>query len=173
MLLGEAVSIQRLDVPDLLVIDQHHHQNQPRTSLAKFGLLAGRPDRIQNTSSSEPETASLINPQDPSIKDEITFECLITFDPRRDKNLIVKWHHDDRIEPIYQWIPELNKRSIAPQYRAHIEPMVAATNLSSKGRDSAAGQMQLLEAGFKLVKPSKELGGKSVDSLWPHSACRI
>lgn len=77
----------------------------------------------------------------------------------------MKWHHDDRIEPIYQWIPELNKRFIAPQYRAYIAP-IGSTNQqhdllgANSNQNATSNQIQLLEAGFKLVRPSKELGGE-------------
>ena len=128
----------------------------------------------------EPEAASLIT-RDPTggggadqvapnqQVQQITFECLVSYDKRRDKNLIVKWHHDERNEPIYQWIPELNKRSIAPQYRPYIVPIVGASsnnsNSSTSGSELLAQNktrpvLSLLEAGFKLYRPTKELGGK-------------
>lgn len=111
-----------------------------------------------NSSSGSGSNQDLSPSQTDQSSSQITFECLISYDKRKDKNLIVKWHHDDRFEPIYQWIPGLNKRSIAPQYRAYIAPIVGA-NLDQANQSSAN---QLLEAGFKLIKPSKELGGKFI-----------
>lgn len=206
---AEAVTIQRLNVPDILVIDQQQPQHLQSQLFMGSKYPAGNNAAVQVdkaqvvANSNQPETASLVNPQElngSNTKDEITFECLISFDKRRDKNLIVKWHHDDRIEPMYQWIPELNKRSIAPQYRAHIIPILSSAsllqtptidprqaglgssngaiqltsgsgsgsgggNFSAQAQDSMSSsqdrnQIQILEAGFKLVKPSKELGGK-------------
>lgn len=178
----DAVSVQRLSVPDLVVIDQlnqhqqyqqqhnqHHHQQ-----LAKSTDQTHRTQNINLNSNSQPEAASLINIQDLSANEQqsqITFECLISFDKRKDKHLVVKWHHDEQPEPIYQWIPELNKRQIAPQYQAYIAPIVAQqplaldsqllAGLNQNGTTIAnLNQTQLLEAGFRLVRPSKELGGK-------------
>lgn len=173
---AEAVYIQKLNVPDLLVIDQQHKQTQ-QTPLVP-SRLSGHIDKSSSLGSGQPEISSLYN-QAESSKEEIVFECLISFDRRKDKNLIVKWHHDDRIEPIYQWIPELHKRSITPQYRSNIIPIISVANPqpysdtrqylnqttsdnssnSSQTYDSSS-YIQTLEAGFKLVKPSKELGGE-------------
>lgn len=130
----------------------------------------------------QPEAASLINTPDLNSANStdshyVTFECLISFDKRKDKNLVVKWHHDDRIEPIYQWIPELNKHSIAPRYSPYIAPIIsqqpsslmgstdlqhanAGTGQSTTSPSFNSNQIQLLEAGFRMVRPSKELGGK-------------
>lgn len=167
------VSIQRLNVPDLVVIDQlnqpHLLHQQSRPSEQNKATQS-----INQNLNNQPEAASLINGQDlnhtnDSQQSQITFECLISFDRRKDKNLIVKWHHDDRIEPIYQWIPELNKRSIAPQYRAFIAPIVSGQQAllsdspPANGSNGSGGPNQAiasLEAGFRLVRPSKELGGK-------------
>lgn len=175
-----AVSVQKLNVPDLVVIDQLNQQQQGRSY-----DQVHKTQNINIHTNNQPEAASLINTQDLNSNDQqqsqITFECLISFDKRKDKNLIIKWHHDDRVEPIYQWIPELNKRSIAPQYRAYIAPIVTAASQqqSQQAIDSQStlsglnqnvsstnfnlNQTQLLEAGFKLVRPSKELGGKFED----------
>lgn len=190
-------------MPDLLVIDQQN-QPQPNAGRRAYGSNQNAPTPVHtgiiskdhhqpssNYHHLQPETASLINlqPVHPA-PDEITFECIIGFDRRKDKNLIVKWHHEDRQEPIYQWIPELNKRSIAANYRPHIVPIVSSTNSNSNlnnnnnnnennNRQSAThlseiqptpntnnlmngatNDSQVIEAGFKLVNPSKELGGK-------------
>lgn len=215
---AEAVSVQRLNVPDLLVIDplnqaafqhypnsnsspnqnqhQHQHQHQGRSSdhlhtqqtTGPSSASSGSSSSSQLNSNNQPEAASLINMSTTSGQSatdlsgaggreplqQFTFECIISFDKRKDKNLIVKWHHDERNEPIYQWIPELNKRSIAPQYRPFIAPIVSgqiesqqltsptqtlAQNVSTP-LNTNQSQIQLLEAGFRLVKPTKELGGK-------------
>lgn len=178
-LLANAVNVQKLSVPDLVVIDQ---QNQPQLSPnTNHNRLYGSDSANQRTSAStgnQPEAQSLINAnQDLATNDlqsQITFQCLVSYDKRKDKNLIIKWHHDDRAETIYQWIPELNKRSIAPQYRAYIAPIVAAPmdwqigaglNLSSPASSSLTNQTQLLEAGFRLIRPSKELGGELIPPL--------
>lgn len=174
-----AVSVQKLNVPDLVVIDQLNQQQQGR-SLDHLH----KTQNINLPTNNQPEAASLINTQDLNSNDQqqsqIKFECLISFDRRKDKNLIIKWHHDDRVEPIYQWIPELNKRSIAPQYRAYIAPIVTTPQQHQQQQSQQvidsqsmllglnqnvtpnlnSNQTQLLEAGFKLVRPSKELGGK-------------
>ena len=156
-MLVDAVSVQKLNVPDLVVIDQlnlvqQQHQQQARSSDAH------KPPLVSGGGPEQPEAASLINSQDQ--QQQFTFECLVGFDKKRDKNLIVKWHHDERNEPIYQWIPELNKRSIAPQYRAFIVPIVGSTTGVPSGPDAGNNTNQVLEASFKLVRPSKELGGK-------------
>lgn len=213
--LVEAVSIQRLNVPDLLVLDQQQNQlgagqlqappngntnrlliptNQQTNLPITSNLFDARSNNSSTTAthlrqqqliaSKLPETASLsINP----TPEEITFECLISFDRRKDKNLIVKWYHEDRPEPIYQWIPELSKRSIASHYRAHIVPVVSSSGLIAIGNNNDGHhlmnrnqqhsdgtnqthethqqqqQLQLIEAGFRLVKPTKELGGECVN----------
>lgn len=118
-----------------------------------------------NLQSGLPEAASLINePQLPAQRQQpTTFECLVSFDRKRDRNLVVKWHHDERQEPIYQWIPELNKRSIAPQYRAFIAPVLSQFQLRQEERSESGANstLSLVEAGFRLVRPTKELGGWS------------
>lgn len=176
--LAEAVNVHKLSVPDLVVIDQ---QNQPHFQPAVVQSKLYSPDQTNyrggfNTSlNNQPEAQSLINSnQDLTSSDlqsQITFQCLISYDKRKDRNLIIKWHHDDRAETIYQWIPELHKRSIAPQYRAYIVPIVSTPvdwqisngfNLSSPGVSSPTNQTQLLEAGFRLIRPSKELGGELI-----------
>lgn len=219
-MLAQAVSVQKLSVPDLVVIDQFNQQQNNRllsldgrlNSFSPIGQqqqqTAFQKDYQQNSQTNQPEAASLINNSSLSYQQQldllngsgselqqqqqqqnITFECLISFDKKKDKNLIVKWHHDDRSEPIYQWIPELNKRSIAPQYRAYIVPtvnnnnhglfhnnhqlasasinaadatsgIVNITNLAEQQLASNNNNIQLLEAGFKLIRPSKELGGE-------------
>ena len=172
-------------MPDLVVIDQFNqaHQSQVKSGLdpvnsrmnaaTAVSAQATANGRITNLEpNGQPEAASLINNPEAALQpQQITFECLVSFDRRKDKNLIVKWHHDDRAEPIYQWIPELNKRSIAPQYRAFIAPIVSASsNQTQQSYDNTqtvphnistnSTQTQTLEAGFRLVRPSKELGGK-------------
>lgn len=191
-LLAEAVSVQRLNVPDLVVIEQTSNQVQsarssdlhrPFNTHLGGAHPGGQPQQQQqqqpatnHNNPNQPEAASLINNLDlssPREQPQVTFECLIGFDKKKDKNLVIKWHHDERVEPIYQWIPELNKRSIAPQYRSYIAPIVGppATAFNNSGAMSpTAGQnvssnanpnqIQLLEAGFRLIRPSKELGGK-------------
>lgn len=181
-------------MPDLVVIDQFNqaHQSQGKSLDALSSRLnaasaqAIAHGRITNLEpNGQPEAASLINNPEAALQlQQITFECLVSFDRRKDKNLIVKWHHDDRAEPIYQWIPELNKRSIAPQYRAFIAPIVSASsNQSQQSYDNSQTQTaphnnptnstQTLEAGFRLVRPSKELGGKLlVKTLAPNNGPR-
>lgn len=179
-------------MPDLVVIgQQQQQQNHPNSrfqSAPGDELRAARfsaPTTAARNQQQQPEAASLITSGQPqqganlaTNEQLITFECLISYDKRKDKNLIVKWHHDERNEPIYQWIPELNKRSIAPQYRAYIMPVASssghqfnqsapfglqpsegAQHLSSSS--SSASNNQTIEASFKLVRPTKELGGKS------------
>lgn len=182
----EAVSVRRLNVPDLVVIDQLNQQQLPtiNPNQARSEQQKQQQRTMQNLNyQNQPEAASLINTLDlnsANMNDShyVTFECLISFDKTKDKNLIVKWHHDERHEPIYQWIPELNKRSIAPRYMPYIVPLVSqqqagsslmgTTDLqhnsgpsqSTSTPGSNSNQIQLLEAGFRMVRPSKELGGK-------------
>lgn len=178
ILLVEAVSVQRLTVPDLVVIDRSHPTQQSMS--ADSTLLSGHKTQGNDAGlgDNQPEAASLIHSQDLNSNDQqhmnpITFECLISYDRKKDRNLIIKWHLDDRTEPIYQWIPELNKRSIAPQYRSYIAPIIAPQQsaiptqesgpfggINSTSPGGSPSQTQLLEAGFKLVRPTKELGGK-------------
>lgn len=178
-------------MPDLVVIDQLNQQHHQQQQQQYHNIRSSPHDNTATYAKSQsintnnqPEAASLITAQDLTTNDsqsQITFECLISFDRKKDRNLIIKWHHDDRIEPIFQWIPELNKRSIAPQYRAYIIPNTsnqqtsressvplnstmasgsgALTNTNT-GSSTNSNQIQLLEAGFKLVRPTKELGGK-------------
>lgn len=207
-----AVSVQRLTVPDLVVVDQpqlNQQQQQPPPPIQLARSTSDPPGSHLRTQSilpppnnlaqqqQQPEAASLINFQDPSSgsinasggggheqqqqQQLLTFECLISYDRKKDKNLIIKWHHDDRVEPIYQWIVELDKISIAPQYK----PYILANNSTASQRAlqldwqqqqqqprTAVGNStanvnsnnQLLEAGFRLIRPSKELGGKFVST---------
>lgn len=182
----EAVSVQRLNVPDLVIIDQLNQQKSPTANLNGRSVSVATDQQLHRTINAnhhnQPEAASLtttldLNSANSNDSHYVTFECLISFDKRKDKNLVVKWHHDDRIEPIYQWIPELNKRSIAPRYLPYIAPIVSqqpsAQIASTDSQHAYSGigqgettsgintnQIQLLEAGFRLVRPSKELGGK-------------
>lgn len=173
------MSVQRLNVPDLVVIDQQQsafrtqqqqQQQQPEAaSLINQSQLASDLVHTQslahNNTQNEPHHQQQQQQQLPV--NTVTFECLISYDKRKDKNLIVKWHHDDRVEPIYQWIPELNKPLIAPHYRSYISPITAQSQLNNQQQqtgptNSTSSNIQLLEAGFKLVRPSKELAGKSL-----------
>lgn len=191
MLLAEAINVQRLNVPDLVVIEQQNLHNNQAVVVAKQQLAAaadmtsGRQHQLQQQHKTQPEAASLINDlttiansnvnsasqleaigQQQQLGNQITFECLISYDRKKDRNLIIKWHHDDRVEPIYQWIPELNKRSIAPQYRAFIAPIINSNNQQVGDATTTAtntgngNQTQLLQAGFRLVRPTKEHGGE-------------
>lgn len=205
-----AVSVQRLTVPDLVVVDQpqlNQQQQQPPPPIQlarstsdppgshlRTQSIHPPPNNLAQQQQQQPEAASLINFQDPSSgsinasggsheqqqQQLLTFECLISYDRKKDKNLIIKWHHDDRVEPIYQWIVELDKISIAPQYK----PYILANNSTASQRAlqldwqqqqqprTAVGNStanvnsnnQLLEAGFRLIRPSKELGGKFVST---------
>lgn len=174
------MSVQKLSLPDLVVIDQLNqpqlHQNgaqrPPNPAAADQRQLRAKSPSLATI---QPEAQSLINAnanQDlaPAQQDshaQITFQCLVSYDKRKDKNLIIKWHHDDRTETIYQWIPELNKRSIAPQYKAYIAPIISAPlDWAGSSNQSSAG-VQLLEAGFRLVRPNKELGGEFVLPIIP------
>jgi len=188
-------------VPDLVVLDQQLAMLNNQLQLQTMGPQSApnyhqRPDTQtqawaqQTGPKHQPQAASLVNEplrqqqqqQQQQLNTlnhhQINFECLVSFDKKRDKNLVIKWHHDERSEPIYQWIPELNKRTIAPQYRGFIVAAAAgggvpsggaglaghssgAPNSTGSAQDhSADGQLQVLEAGFKLVRPTRELGGE-------------
>lgn len=67
------------------------------------------PDRVENGS-----TASVI------------LDCIYTFDAEDDKKLVVKWFYrsdsaknDDPV-PLYQWIPELNSRTLSPRFKGKV-----------------------------------------------------
>lgn len=184
-------------MPDLFVIDrqaQHHsigsYNNYSGLQLLDQPVAASLITSISNQQQ-QPADSNYSNPIVHQINQQqqqpyLTFECSISYDRAKDKNLIVKWHHDDRLEPIYQWIPELSKLSIAPQYRAFIVPLISQqqqqpTSRKSNERPSSNNspqqqqhnvqapseppmmsqeQQQTIEAGFRLVRPSKELGGE-------------
>lgn len=103
--------------------------------------LATTTSNISSSSSSSPL----------SLSSAARFDCLVAYDKRVDTNLVVKWHHEQRSEPIFQWIPELGKRAIAPIFKAHLIPSALSSVVSNNS--------SWLDAGFWLVRPSKEFGG--------------
>lgn len=154
------MTVQRLHVPDILVLDssavQLQAQQQAPTWLAQTTAPSNSNAPIggQLSSAAAPEQSAQVTQQ------SMRFECLVAYDKRSDKNLVVKWFHDDEPEPILQLIPELNKRSVAAKYRAHIVPPSVSLGNSSLAA-SAHNNWQLVDAGFRLSKPnSREFGGK-------------
>ena len=58
------------------------------------------PDRIEN-----------------GTRESIILDCIYSLDENKDKiKLVIKWFFRDDPVPIYQWIPELNKKSYSPRF---------------------------------------------------------
>lgn len=58
------------------------------------------PDRIEN-----------------GTRESIILDCIYSLDENKDKiKLVIKWFFKDDPIPIYQWIPELDKRSVSPRF---------------------------------------------------------
>ena len=55
-------------------------------------------------------------------RDSIILDCVYSLDEANDKyKLVVKWFFRDDPVPVYQWIPELNKRTYSPRFANKID----------------------------------------------------
>ena len=69
---------------------------------------------------------------------------------KQDAQLVVKWFFNDDPFPIYQWIPEHNRRSTSPRFKDRIDINYSIPN----------GQPLTKYRAVKLLKPTTELSGK-------------
>lgn len=60
--------------------------------------------------------------------DSVVLDCIYSY-TYEDQQLVVKWFFNQDPKPIYQWIPDLNKRSYSssPRFEGHINRHYAAS----------------------------------------------
>lgn len=67
-----------------------------------------------------------------------------------DLRLVVKWFFEDNLEPIYQWIPELNRRHTSGVLKDRLDMDFVVNTADAYSRFRA----------LRIPKPSTELSGK-------------
>lgn len=77
-------------------------------------------------------------------------DCDYSFENSKDTQLVVKWFFNDDPFPIYQWIPEHNRRSTSPRFRDRIDINYSIPN----------GQPLTKYRAVKLLNPTTDLSGK-------------
>lgn len=96
----------------------------------------------------------------------VILDCVYTYDANEDQHLVVKWFFNDDPKPIYQWIPDLNKRSYSKSkiFEGRIDRNYAI--LSSSKADSTDKYTKF--RALKINRPTTEMTGTyscSVTSL--------
>ncbi|KAI1292327.1 hypothetical protein HDE_07297 [Halotydeus destructor] len=82
-------------------------------------------------------------------EDSVILDCIYSYDEEKDKQLVVKWFFNDDPEPIYQWIPELNSRTLSDrlQGKINMDFTVSTGNPYTKYR------------AINLIRPTVEFSG--------------
>lgn len=57
----------------------------------------------------------------------VTLDCVYSYDPG-DVKLVVRWFHNDSPEPIYQWIPEPDRRYVGELIRPYFDMNFTVSN---------------------------------------------
>lgn len=82
-------------------------------------------------------------------EDSVVLDCVYNAN-REDEHLVIKWFLNDDPQPIYQWIPELNKRFVSSRLKDRINLDYSLTNGNSFTKFRA----------INLVRPTTELSGR-------------
>ncbi|XP_037573059.1 uncharacterized protein LOC119455707 [Dermacentor silvarum] len=82
-------------------------------------------------------------------EDSVVLDCVYNAN-REDEHLVIKWFLNDDPQPIYQWIPELNKRFVSSRLKDRINLDYSLTNGNSFTKFRA----------LNLVRPTTELSGR-------------
>ncbi|GFU20424.1 uncharacterized protein TNCV_2521901 [Trichonephila clavipes] len=82
-------------------------------------------------------------------EDFVVLDCEYVYN-ENDIRLVVKWFFEDYLEPVYQWIPELNNRYTSGVLRNRLDLDFAVNTKDAYSRFRA----------LRIQKPSTELSGK-------------
>lgn len=82
-------------------------------------------------------------------EDSIVLDCEYIYN-ENDFRLVVKWFFEDNLEPVYQWIPELNKRHTSGVLKNRLDMDFSVNTVDAYSRFRA----------LRISKPSTELSGK-------------
>ncbi|KAL3176340.1 hypothetical protein MRX96_010528 [Rhipicephalus microplus] len=82
-------------------------------------------------------------------EDSVVLDCVYNAN-REDEHLVIKWFLNDDPQPIYQWIPELNKRFVSSRLKDRINLDYSLSNGNSFTKFRA----------LNLVRPTTELSGR-------------
>ncbi|XP_054724427.1 uncharacterized protein LOC129234417 [Uloborus diversus] len=82
-------------------------------------------------------------------EESVVLDCEYTYN-ENDLRLVVKWFFDENLEPVYQWIPELNKRHISGVLRERLDLNFTVNTADMYSRFRA----------LRIRRPSIELSGK-------------
>lgn len=82
--------------------------------------------------------------------DSVVLDCIYTYDPVEDRQMVVKWFFNEDPEPIYQWIFELNTRHVPQNHegRVNVNYVANATDPWQKYR------------ALNLIRPTVEYTGR-------------
>ncbi|CAN7981098.1 unnamed protein product, partial [Ixodes pacificus] len=82
-------------------------------------------------------------------EDSVLLDCVYSV-AKDDQQLVVKWFLNDDPQPIYQWIPELEKRHVSQKLRGrlNLDFSLSSGNSFTKFR------------ALNLVRPTTDLGGR-------------
>lgn len=82
-------------------------------------------------------------------EDSIVLDCEYIYN-ENDIRLVVKWFFESNLEPVYQWIPELNRRHISGILKNRVDMDFSVNTGDAYSRFRA----------LRIPKPSIELSGK-------------
>lgn len=82
-------------------------------------------------------------------EDSVLLDCVYNVN-REDEHLVIKWFLNDDPQPIYQWIPELNKRFVSNRLKDRINLDFSLSNGNGFTKFRA----------LNLVRPTTELSGR-------------
>ncbi|CAN7939159.1 unnamed protein product, partial [Ixodes hexagonus] len=82
-------------------------------------------------------------------EDSVVLDCVYSV-AKDDQQLVVKWFLNDDPQPIYQWIPELDKRHVSHRLRGRLDLDFSLPSGNSLTKFRA----------LNLVHPTTELGGR-------------
>ena len=82
-------------------------------------------------------------------EESVVLDCEYIY-TENDIRLVVKWFFEDNLEPVYQWIPELNRRHTSGILKDRLDMDFAVSAADAYSRFRA----------LRIPKPSTELSGK-------------
>ncbi|OQR70302.1 hypothetical protein BIW11_11714, partial [Tropilaelaps mercedesae] len=117
--------------------------------------------------------------------DSVVLDCVYQYSLEEDQQLVVKWFFNQDPKPIYQWIPDLNKRSYSKsRFEGHIDrhfevpPPSTPNSLLGHAHRGGAGEIPYGDdepadkytkyRALKIMRPTTEMSGSyscSVTSL--------
>ncbi|CAN7945844.1 unnamed protein product, partial [Ixodes pacificus] len=79
----------------------------------------------------------------------VVLDCEYVYN-ENDLKLVVKWFFNDGLEPVYQWIPEMNSREAFGVLQGRLDP-----SFSVNSRDDYSQYRAI-----RILRPTRELSGK-------------